>query len=305
MSNTRSSETAGPHLSIDVISGLVTGMICSGLFNPWDRALYLSVVKQRPFLSFENFTHPYQGFSQAVIQRAFLGSVYFIIQGQLNTRLHPYLHKGIGMSEPSAQFCIGLLAGSMNGMLTNSISATKYHTWRKSDGTFLSSISDMWVNGGYKPFFKGTAATVSRDAVFGSTYEVLRHLLYAQTQKLNNDKKYRESQLKFVSDTLAGGIATIASGPFNYARSIQYATPADQPSPSMTKVLSNIWQESKNHSHQSFGRFYFFQDRFKFGWGSARVAFNMSFGQFLFGAIRSKLMKIQSKESPHLKSLKG
>jgi hypothetical protein len=299
MSNTRNDKSAetdssAPHLkitrrlSIDAVSGLLTGAICSGLFNPWDRALYLSVVNKRPFLSFENFTNPYHGLSQAVVQRAFLGGLYFVIQGQLKSYLHPYLRSNIGMTEPAAQFCIGLIAGSANGVLTNGISAAKYHTWGDEGRTFFSSVYDMWTNGGYKPFIKGTAATVSRDAVFGSTYEVLRHLMYAQAKKFNDDAP----QTKFLCDSLAAGTATIASGPFNYVRSMQYATPPNQQSPSLSKVLKDVWLESNNYSYQFLGRVNFFQERFRVGWGTVRVAIGMGFGQWLFGVTRKKLAEL-------------
>ncbi|EWM23565.1 hypothetical protein Naga_101424g1 [Nannochloropsis gaditana] len=44
--------------------GLIGGVTQAGLFNPWDRALYLSVKYSRPFLSVANFQRPYQGFWQ-------------------------------------------------------------------------------------------------------------------------------------------------------------------------------------------------------------------------------------------------
>lgn len=170
-------------LNIDVASGLIAGVANSGLFNPWDRALYLSVKYHRPFLSWENFTAPYQGFSQALVQRAFLGSIYFIAQGELNTYMFPYLNQNLGLNPTAAQFYVGMAAGSIGGAMTNSISAVKYHTWGKENASFRSSVYDMWTHGGYKPFIKGTTATMTRDMVFGSTYEMLRHLMKNQVKK--------------------------------------------------------------------------------------------------------------------------
>ena len=91
-------------LTIDITAGLFTGIFCSGLFNPWDRALYLSIKNNKPFLSIDNFRHPYQSFSQAVVQRAFLGSIYYIMQSELKYHLYPYLRHDLNVSETFSQF---------------------------------------------------------------------------------------------------------------------------------------------------------------------------------------------------------
>lgn len=52
--------------------GLIGGITQAGLFNPWDRALYLSVKESRPFLAWDNFSRPYQGFGQAILQASML-----------------------------------------------------------------------------------------------------------------------------------------------------------------------------------------------------------------------------------------
>ena len=45
-------------LNINLISGLFSGISCAGIFNPWDRALYLSVKYKRPFILSDNFKVP-------------------------------------------------------------------------------------------------------------------------------------------------------------------------------------------------------------------------------------------------------
>lgn len=46
---------------ISFVCGLLAGAAQAGVFNPWDRALYLSIKNKNRFLSFENFEKPYQG----------------------------------------------------------------------------------------------------------------------------------------------------------------------------------------------------------------------------------------------------
>lgn len=286
--------TAKQQFSLHTACGLFTGIFCSGLFNPWDRALYLSVKNNKPFLSIENFIAPYQGFSQAVVQRAFLGSIYYIMQGELKCYMHPYLRQHLGASEPIAQFCIGISAGSMSGLLTNSISAIKYHTWGQDNRAFFSSIREMRSLGGYKPFIKGTSATIGRDAIFGSTYEVSRHLLRTKFPILNEDTK---SHPDFLYNSIAAGLATITSGPLNYVRSVQYATPPNEKPPTTLEALKNVWHQSKKHEQLSFGRIRFFQQQFRVGWGTGRVALGMAVGQKVFDITRSELVELYSRQS--------
>ncbi len=308
MSNTRASEDEKKNqkgttlsiqkkLEIDTVSGLLTGTFCSGVFNPWDRALYLSVTHKRAFLSWSNFSSPYHGFLQAVTQRAFLGSVYYIAQGELKNNMHPYLREQLHLSESTTQFCIGTTAGSINGLLTNWLSAVKYHAWSDKNHTFISSFNDMLSRGRYRTFMKGTFATMLRDTTFGGIYEVTRHLMRTYIPKpkdISADQNGREpqavsSQLEFFSNSTAAGIAAIASGPFNYVRSVQYGTPPDKTPPNTWQALKDVWQESKDHIDKKFGKLRFFQERFRVGWGTARVSVGMAVGQKVFDMTRKKL----------------
>ncbi|AWN75646.1 hypothetical protein LEAN103870_16565 [Legionella anisa] len=285
-------------LNIDVASGLIAGVSNSGLFNPWDRALYLSVKYNRPFLSVQNFKSPYQGFSQALVQRAFLGSIYYIAQGELKSYLFPYLHHNLGFSETVAQFYVGMAAGSIGGALTNSISAVKYHTWGQESASFRSSVRDMWTLGGLKPFLKGTTATMTRDMVFGSTYEMLRSLMKTTSKKSENKTLgSNQSYVEFIYNASAAAVATIASSPFNYVRNMQYATSPNLKSPSTCEVLTGVWNESKTPPQSFLSRLSFFQQRFRIGWGTARVAVGMAVGQKLFDYTQAHLSHLFSNTS--------
>lgn len=59
--------------NINTISGLICGLFQAGLFNPWDRALYLSVRDRRHFLHPTNFKNPFHGFWQAIVHRTISG----------------------------------------------------------------------------------------------------------------------------------------------------------------------------------------------------------------------------------------
>lgn len=268
--------------NVTMASGFFTGMFCSALFNPWDRALYLSVKNNISFLSRDNFTSPYHGFSQAIVQRAFLNSIYFVMQSEMKYYMDPYLRNNLNLSEASSQFCIGMSAGSVSGALTNSISAIKYHMWGDENRSFYSSAKQMRSSGGIEPFFKGTSATMGRDMVFGSAYEVLRTQIRAELLKY--DCEYHTE----IANGTAAGIATIASGPLNYVRNMQYATPPHNKSSTTRTILKNVWDESKQHA-ALLEKMGFFQQRFRVGWGTARVAVGMAVSQKVFDMTCAKL----------------
>lgn len=68
---------ASPSKKQQLAGGLISGSIIAVAFNPWDRALYLSMLHNRPFLTAANFQHPYQGFLQVLFHRTFSSGIYF------------------------------------------------------------------------------------------------------------------------------------------------------------------------------------------------------------------------------------
>jgi hypothetical protein len=246
--------------------------------------LYLAVKNQRKFLLSANFANPYQGLSQAMMQRALFGGVYYVAQGQIRHDFYPYLRDELKLNEPTANFAIGVAAGSINGVMTNSTATIKYHCWNHEHLNFYTAAKEMWSTGGLPPFIKGTRATVTRDIVFGTTYEVLRHMLQSVGQNKSDDQTPPQV-LQFVSNGVAAATANVTSSPFNFARSMQYATPPSQAPLSIVKILKNVWHESgKTPGFKP--RLSFFQHRFQIGWGTARVAVGMALGQKVFDMAR-------------------
>jgi hypothetical protein len=71
--------------SLLILCGLFAGIAQAGVFNPYDRALYLSVRDNRPFLHSSNWHNPYTGFLQSISGRAIQGGLYFPLE-------HYFLH---------------------------------------------------------------------------------------------------------------------------------------------------------------------------------------------------------------------
>lgn len=272
--------------SVDVVSGLVSGVSCAWLLNPWDRAIYLSIKHSRSFLSLENFKNPYHGALQAVSQRAILGSLYFTMQGEMKTYLYPYLRETLHCNEMISQMGVGIVSGGVYGAVINPMSAVKYHTWGNDKRVFLTSLKEMYTKGGLKTFSNGMVATIMRDTLFGCVYEVSRNVLYnhiVAADKVTSENK--KTPIALACDMFAGGGAAMAAGPFNYVRNVQYSIAPDKKPPSSFEILKNVWADSKNHS--GLARAGFFQQKFRIGWGTARVSAGMGLAQWMFDQSRN------------------
>ena len=66
--------------AISLISGFSSGLIVALALNPWDKALYLSVIHHRSFLDLRNFHEPFQGVRQSLFQRAVSHGLYFPLE---------------------------------------------------------------------------------------------------------------------------------------------------------------------------------------------------------------------------------
>jgi len=179
-------------------------------------------------------------------------------------------------------FTVGLVAGSLNGFILNPLASIKYHNWGLgADFTWRGTIVHAWKLGGLSPFFKGISATVSRDAIFGTSYEVGRQYLFTLMPSLCTDQRWI-----FVSNMAAAALATIVSSPFNYVRSMQYATPPDQSPRRAWPQLLRLWENAKK---AECGIPSYLQQRLRIGWGTARVAVGMGLAQFIFSKISGPL----------------
>ena len=139
---------------------------------------------------------------------------------------------------------------------------------------YMATAKDMLSRGGYRPFFVGAVATVTRDIVFGGSYAFLRHeLVPIETAPVNHGM----SNQRFLYNSLAACIATILSSPLNFIRTVHYATPPDLPAPSFSVILRQLWEQGMSKP-TLLSKMTHFQHRLRIGWGTARVGFGMAFG---------------------------
>lgn len=271
----------------DLISGMVSGAIYSLVFNPWDRAVYLSMKHKRSFLKKDNFVKPYHGAIQAMTHRMFFGSTYYLMQGQLRSTLVPYLQQELELNWPSVHIITGFAAGAVNGFITNAPSLIKAHTWGNNKGTFRSSIIEMYQAGGVAAFSRGLFTNVMTDSIRGSSYELFRHLLRKKAEEFQENGQ--SNYINFSCDAMAAFIGTVVASPLNYARIQKYAAAPHLKPPSVSESLKSVWSESKASSYNMSQRVGFFQSRFCIGVGTLRAAAGMAVGQLIFDEMRVRL----------------
>lgn len=104
--------------------GLVSGLLQAAVFNPWDRALYLSVKNERVFLHAENFRSPMAGVTQTITQRTISAGSYFPLEDIFRKLMFRSTPKD-SRWRPWVTFLAGNIAGALNGLLMNPISSIK------------------------------------------------------------------------------------------------------------------------------------------------------------------------------------
>lgn len=122
------------------------------LWNPFDRALYLSVTTRRPFLNIENFRQPFQGFGQVAVFRIFAQGLYFGLQGTFQEPIKTLCGEESIVLRNSL---LGIAAGTINGCLLNPLSALKFQMWNKDHANFVGTVRHMMAEGGWRTFLKG------------------------------------------------------------------------------------------------------------------------------------------------------
>ena len=284
--------------AVDFVSGLVAGTFSAAVFHPFDGALYLSIKEERPYFLRINFLQPYHGLAQTLVQRAVIGSSYYIVQAKMSA----YITSNLPVNDLTQRGLIGLSAGASYGLMTNAAAMVRAHMWGDSSRTFIKSFKEIVKSQGVYALGRGQKASLLRDISHGCTYEILRNE-FSKTSKThlsNNFYTEHQNAIHFFNNCFAACIGTVISTPFNYARAKQFATPAKDTPEAVSSILKGVLKEAAAYSSAK-GRLLFFQQKFRIGIGTGRSALGMALGQEIFDRARS-LLKEKLDEPPSSKS---
>lgn len=276
---------------IDFISSTTTGLGCSAGLHPFNRASFLALIHNRPYLSAENFKKPFHGFAQTVGQRAICGSIYYFVQNQMRTNIHPILSEKFQISPLEKCLITGFSAGTMYGLINHIPSYIKSYTWSNPHFTFALSMQAILKMNGKIGLARALPDSLRRDALHGITYEIIRHLLRTkyediqQQYKLDLNKKF----VGFSCDLTAAFIGTAISAPFNYTRSIKFSTSLNLAPLSTFTILNQVWQKAKTQNSMS--KFTFLKKQFGVGPGTKQAAAAVALSQGTFNEINAVVRK--------------
>eukprot|EP00667_Euglena_gracilis_P015010 EG_transcript_15590 len=261
---------------------LISGTTSAAIFNPWDRALYLSVLHERPFLSPANFDKPFQGFGQAIAHRIISGGCWFMLEDMFTAPCQTLLpHNPL-----AASALTGVCAGAVNGAILNPVALTKYRLWGK-ETPVVQEILNTVRYGGVRYLFVGGLVTVLRDSLFGVVYTASKWLAldFCHRHDIGQKQTGQVKPHEFACKMLAGGLATTACSPLNYIRNIKYSHHCLHTSP---KGMTEIWEDLCTNFRcrvQTQGwrpGLGWLQMRLTTGWGIARVAVGMAVGDLVY-----------------------
>jgi len=244
-----------------VVCGVASGLLVTALLNPWDRALYLSIVNQRPFLASRNWTSPYRGVSQTLVQRSITSGIYFPVED--------YFTHVLGL-----RLLAGPATGIVIGIVLNPLSLIKYHTWGTDSRTsFCDMALQLQRNAGVRVFLRGSLMTCMRDSMFGLCFCLRKHI---------EDKIDDKNVSPILSGCLCATLGTVLGSPFNFLRNLMYAqkssVPLETSSSKFRFVKENLhilYCETKRQA-TAVHQFRYLCQRFGLGWGTARVAVGMA-----------------------------
>lgn len=283
------------------ICGVVSGTITAFIFNPWDKALYLSVINQRALFTKQNWIHPFIGSGQSMIIRTISGSMFFPLKEYFDDKIHTISKlNNWNLNQSTISFLSGNFAGMVNGFTLNSINAIKYHTWNERK-SFIETLKYMYKKGGLTPFLRGKSATIIRDTIFGGTYSLIKNYLehLFANKELNtkfglNYKNKIESINQLLIPFIAASIGTAISSPLNYTRNHMYGTKPGDRIPTSNEILKELWRDACNQ--QEMNRIRYISMRFRLGAATTRVGCGMAFGQFVYDKTKSYIFNIEDED---------
>lgn len=288
--NTADNEIGGASsASSYVVCGLLSGGFQSVLFNPWDRALYLSVLHKRPFLVRDNFRHPYSGAMQALATRSLTHGLYFtfetlFVQLIKESRLVKSLSKNGQRLENISAALGGQAAGMLSGIAFHPLSYIKYQCWKQHEtvSQVISTLLKSKESVG-RALYHGGLCTIYRDVIFCGVFSFLRHnhKLYSIFDNFLSEitREPAHGTAFILVNFVAAGGGVVLSSPLNYARELKL-TYSVRSAPSVSTLLRNLVKECWGDKFVP--DLHKLQQRLRLGWGSLRVACGMTVGAFVF-----------------------
>lgn len=139
----------------EVISGLTTGIFTAILFNPIDKAIYVSTTKNLSILNKEVWSHCFKGTFNTILTRLITSGLYFTFLDKLSATYSP--------------FQTAFMTSFACNILTNPIQLIKYHGWYNNI-SINESYKFIYKTYGIRGFGIGFPSILLRDICFNYSY---------------------------------------------------------------------------------------------------------------------------------------
>lgn len=256
------------------IAGSITGIIQTFIFNPLDKAMYLTVLKKGSLFEKYKWINPYHGVHNAMFGKMVSYGYFFT----LNDNVTKFVDNNMtGFAVFAKPFVTGIVVGSTTAAVTNPLNVVKFHAWA-TDKKLTHVARSIYSKNGIRPFFNGIIATINRDSLFTTVYSAGHNFS-------KKSLKFEGSDL-FFADFFTALCATSLSSPFNYARNIQYKMSHNEKNYTILIVLKDLVNETIEF--KTIGqRTHHIITKLNINWGTARVAVGISSGQWLYDMIKN------------------
>jgi len=186
----------------EIVSGLMTGIISAIIFNPIDKAIYVSTTKNISFFKKEVWFQFYKGTINTIFTRLITSGLYFTFLDSLSEKYSPLQTAMI-----TSIFC---------NSLTNPIQLTKFHSWYNNI-SLNDSFKFIYRTYGIRGLSIGFIPVLLRDICFNYSYLSL---------KKKDDHLHNISLIS---------ISLIAVSPLNLIKNKKYAN-----NESLSSIIKNF-----------------------------------------------------------------
>ena len=143
----------------EVISGLTTGIMTAIIFNPIDKAIYVSTTKNLSIFNKEVWSKCFKGTINTILTRLITSGLYFTFLDKLSANYSPIQ--------------TALITSFACNLLTNPIQLVKYHSWFNNI-SLNDSSKFIYRSYGIRGFGIGFASIFLRDVCFNYSYLSLK-----------------------------------------------------------------------------------------------------------------------------------
>ncbi len=180
--------------SNEVFSGLVAGVISAIVFNPLDKAIFISTTKNISFFNRQVWSNCFNGTTNAILSRLVSSGLYFSFIDHFSQSFSPIQ--------------TGFTASFLVNISTNPVNLVKFHSWFNGLST-RDSIGFFYKTHGIRGFYIGFPAVFLRDFLFNTSYI-----------------SFKKKDDHFFNLALISGTLIIVS-PFNLVKNLKYGSNDD------------------------------------------------------------------------------